>query len=352
MGALPSGTVTFLFTDIEGSTKLAQGFPDESPGLFARHNEILKGAFERHSGFIFEIIGDSFAAAFHSPVDALAAAKDAQAALLEENWSPAPIKVRMGIHIGPAQLQKGSSESPYAGYSTLALTQRVMSAGHGGQILLSHGAAKKIRDSLPEGTALRDLGRHQLKGINQPQKLFQVIADDLDANFPPLKCTPVPPSHRGEVFTLLDQITHGQLIGREEELSELEGFWHRAERGEGHLVLLSGEPGIGKTRLVEELIALADLRGGLILEGHFHPELGVTYLGIREALQDYLRSIPAEQARELIGSSAPEMVKLVQEVESIIPEITPNPPMGELEAERLRLFDHVTQFLIRLTRKT
>jgi transcriptional regulator with XRE-family HTH domain len=160
------------------------------------------------------------------------------------------------------------------------------------------------------------------------------------------------PSQRGAVFSLLDHIIRGQLIGREDELSQLEGFWNRAERGEGHLVLLSGEPGIGKTRMVEELSALAQLRGALVLEGHFHPELGVTYLGFREALQDYLRSIPSDQARAVIGTSAPELVKLVPEVESIIPNITPNLPMGELEAERLRLFDHVTQFLIRLTKKT
>src|SRR5262245_51212386 len=160
------------------------------------------------------------------------------------------------------------------------------------------------------------------------------------------------PSQRGAVFSLLDHIIRGQLIGREDELSQLESFWNRTERGEGHLVLLSGEPGIGKTRLVEELSAFANLRGALVLNGHFHPELGVTYLGFREALQDYLRSIPPDKARKVIGTSAPELVKLVPEVEAIIPNIIPNPPMGELEAERLRLFDHVTQFLIRLTKKT
>src|SRR5262245_3537267 len=170
-------------------------------------------------------------------------------------------------------------------------------------------------------------------------------------NLPP-QPTPFMGQEREAVFSLLDHIIRGQLIGREDELSQLEGFWNRAERGEGHLVLLSGEPGIGKTRLVEELSAFANLRGALVLNGHFHPELGVTYLGFREALQDYLRSIPPDKARKVIGTSAPELVKLVPEVEAIIPNIIPNPPMGELEAERLRLFDHVTQFLIRLTKKT
>jgi len=351
MSSLPSGIVTFLFTDIEGSTKIAQGFPDESEELFARHNEILNQSIEKHNGYIFQIVGDSVFAAFQDPEDAMNAALNAQRVLGTEPWSPAPIKVRMGIHNGPAQLQEMSSDSPYLGYSTLALTQRVMSAGHGGQILLSHGYAERVRERLPEEIGLRDLGRYQLKGINQPEHLFQIVTDDLEVNFPPLRSTLVKPSHRGEVFSLLDHIIRGQLIGREEELSQLESFWKRTERGEGHLLLLSGEPGIGKTRLVEELAAFAGLRGGLILEGHFHPELGVTYLGFREALQDYLRSLPPEQARDLIGSSAPELVKLVPDVGSIIPDITQNPPMGELEAERLRLFDHVTQFLIRLTRK-
>lgn len=352
MNTIPTGTVTFLFTDIEGSTKLAQEHPDEMPVLLARHHAILHQSIEMHNGFVFQVVGDSFSAAFNSASDALNAALDAQRQLQIELWTPAPIKVRMGIHTGVAQMQDESSGSRYSGYSTLALTQRVMSTGHGGQILLSNEMTEKVRGSLPEGAALRDLGRHQLKGINQPEHLFQVVADDLQTNFPPLKSTPVAPSHRGEVVSLLDHIIRGGLIGREDEIAHLEGFWSRAERGEGHLVLLSGEPGIGKTRLVEELSALAQLRGALVLEGHFHPELGVTYLGFREALQDYLRSIPADQARAVIGSSAPELVKLVPEVESIILNITPNPPMGELEAERLRLFDHVTQFLIRLTKKT
>jgi len=345
---LPSGTVTFLFTDIEGSTKLAQQYPDEMPSLLARHHEILNRTIETRNGNVFQIVGDSFSAAFHTPDDALSAALDAQRYLQNKSWSPAPIKVRMGLHTGFAERHADG----YRGYLTLARVQRVMSCGHGGQILLSLDVTEQVREQLPQGAGLRDLGWHYLKSISQAEHLFQLVTDDLPANFPPLKSTPVVPSMRKEVFSLLDHIVRGQLIGRESEISELEGFWNRAERGEGHLVLLSGEPGIGKTRLVEELTALATLRGALVLEGHFHPELGVTYLGLREALQDYLRSLPADQARAAIGSIAPELVKLVPEVEAIVGNITPNPPMGELEAERLRLFDHVTQFLIRLTKKT
>lgn len=348
MNHLPSGTITFLFTDIEGSTKLAQQYPDAMPTLLARHHEILEHSIQAHDGYVFQIIGDAFCVAFHSANDALNAALKAQRLLQNEAWSPAPMKVRMGLHTGLAERH----ENGYRGYLTLARVQRVMSCGHGGQILLSLDIAEQAREELPQGAGLRDLGQYHLKGISQAEHLFQLVTDDLPANFPPLRSTPVAPSMRKEVFSLLDHIVRGQLIGRESEMSELEGFWNRAERGEGHLVLLSGEPGVGKTRLLEELTAFAQLRGALVLEGHFHPELGVTYLGLREALQDYLRSLPADQARAAIGSTAPELVKLVPEVEAIVGNITLNPPMGELEAERLRLFDHVTQFLIRLTKKT
>ncbi len=151
---------------------------------------------------------------------------------------------------------------------------------------------------------------------------------------------------------LLDRMVRGRMVGRDKELAELRDFWNRAERGEGHMALLSGEPGIGKTRLAEELVVHARLRGALILKGHFHPELGLPYLGIREALRDYLRSRPPEAARADIGSTAPELVKLVPEVAEIVGEVAPNPPMSDLQAEQIRMFDHVTQFLLGLASRS
>ena len=114
----PSGTVTFLFTDIEGSTKLAQEHPQEMPELLARHNAILNQSIETHHGSVFRIVGDSFSAAFDTASDALNAALDAQRKLQNESWSPAPIKVRMGIHTGSAQWKddpQGQAAS-YEGY--------------------------------------------------------------------------------------------------------------------------------------------------------------------------------------------------------------------------------------------
>src|SRR5687768_4232342 len=151
VNSLPTGTVTFLFTDIEGSTKLAQEHPDAMPALLARHHEILHQSIQAHNGYVFQIIGDAFSAAFHTASDALKAALNAQQALSCEAWDPALIKVRMGIHTGAAQA--GAIEDRaggYVGYLTLTRVQRVMSLAHGGQILLSNAATELVRGELPE----------------------------------------------------------------------------------------------------------------------------------------------------------------------------------------------------------
>src|SRR6185436_13294766 len=171
--SLPTGTVTFLFTDIEGSTKLAQEYPDSMPVLLARHHDILHQSIQTHNGYVFQIVGDSFAVAFHSASDALNAALNAQRVLQNEAWTPAPIKVRMGIHTGAAQLQIDSNDNPYSGYATLASTQRIMSAGHGGQILISGATRELVRDGLPTNTELSDLGEKRLKDLLRPEHLFQ-----------------------------------------------------------------------------------------------------------------------------------------------------------------------------------
>src|SRR5512136_2899954 len=122
MSELPTGTVTFLFTDIEGSTTLAQQFPGELPTLLARHHAILQQAIEAHNGQVFQIIGDAFCAAFFTASDALNTALESQRVLHNEAWAPAPIKVRMGLHTGPAERH----ENEYRGYLTMVCVQRVM----------------------------------------------------------------------------------------------------------------------------------------------------------------------------------------------------------------------------------
>ena len=234
---LPTGTVTFLFTDIEGSTKLAQEYADALPALLARHKEILKQAIEAHNGFVFQVVGDSFSVAFDTAMNALKAASGAQRRLQNEEWSPAPIKVRMGIHTGAAQLADDSSiEGPYSGYTTLALTQRIMSAAHGGQILISKITHDLVWEQLSSDITLLDMGEHRLKDLLHPIHLYQVIADDLPTNFPPLKTLESFPHN------LPVQLT--SFIGREREMADAKQLLSNA-----HLLTLIGPGGTGKTRL-------------------------------------------------------------------------------------------------------
>jgi predicted ATPase/class 3 adenylate cyclase len=234
----PTGTVTFLFTDIEGSTRLSQQHPEAMPVLLARHNQILRETIEAHNGFVFQIIGDSFSAAFRSAGDAVLAALEVQRSLHREPWSPAPVKVRMGIHSGAAQasVDADSGEILYSGYTTLALTQRVMTAGHGGQILLSRIAQELTRDHLPAQAQLIDMGECSLKDILHPEQLYQLAVNDLPSEFPPLKTL--------ETFNhnLPTQLT--SFIGREKEIDELKKLI-----AEHRLITLTGSGGAGKTRL-------------------------------------------------------------------------------------------------------
>ncbi len=237
--AIPTGTVTFLYTDIEGSTRLAREYPGALTGLLARHHAILHGAVQAHGGYVFQVIGDAFCVAFHSAAEALGAAVDAQRALHSEPWAPAPVKVRMGLHTGRADYR---GDDHYDGYLTLSHVQRLMSAAHGGQVLLSLATAQLVIDELPAGISLRDMGERRLKDVVRAERIYQVVVPDLPADFPPIRTLD---AHR---HNLPAQIT--SFVGREKEMAELKRLLaaHR-------LVTLTGSGGAGKTRLSIEAAA-------------------------------------------------------------------------------------------------
>ncbi len=237
--AVPTGTVTFLYTDIEGSTRLAREYPDALTRLLARHHEILSRSVQDHGGYVFQIVGDAFCVAFHSAGDALHAAMQAQRALHSESWTPAPVKVRMGIHTGRAYYREAGH---YDGYLTLSHVQRLMSAAHGGQVLISQTTEELVRDELPAGLELRDMGERRLKDVVRPEHIYQVTVSDLPADFPPIGTLDA------SRHNLPAQIT--TFIGREKEMAELKELLaaHR-------LVTLTGAGGAGKTRLSLELAA-------------------------------------------------------------------------------------------------
>ena len=231
---LPAGTVTLLFTDIEGSTRLLQEVGPHYADILAEHRRLVRAALDAHSGQEVDTQGDAFFAAFTRAGDALAAAIQAQRALAAQRWPrDVTVRVRMGLHSGSPLPTEGG----YVGLD-VHRAARVGAAAHGGQILLSLAAAELVRDDLPAGASLRDLGEHQLKDLQRPERLFQLVLPDLPADFPPPRtierrgpALPVPPT---------------ALLGREHEVAAVRALL----LGEGvRLVTLTGPGGIGKTRL-------------------------------------------------------------------------------------------------------
>lgn len=335
---LPSGAVTFLFTDIEGSTPLYQNFPEAMPRAMTRHHEILQDAIRAHSGVVFNIIGDAFCAAFENAPDACRAALDAQRALRAENWRElGSLRVRMGLHTGNADAR----DDNYVSSLTLVRAQRVMSAGHGGQTLLSSATAELVQTSLPPNVTLRELGQFKLRGLQQPEPLYQIFAPDLPTDFAALRAVEM--TRAQEELTPLEQLVRGKIVGRDNELAQLQQQWDSIQNTRAHLILLSGEPGVGKTRLANELIAYAQSAGAPILRGGcYEYEATTPYLPFVEALRDWAHASSVETLRATLGDTASEIAKLAPEIETKLGALPPNPVLS-LNEERLRLFDSIAR---------
>jgi predicted ATPase/class 3 adenylate cyclase/Tfp pilus assembly protein PilF len=232
--------LTFLFTDIEGSTRLWESQPEAMRAALPRHEAILRQAIVAHEGSVFKTMGDAFCAVFTHAPNAAAAALDAQRSLRKESWGEiAALRVRMALHTGIAEAR----ESDYFG-PPLNRVMRLLAAGHGGQILLSHVTYELVREHLPEGGDLRDLGHHRLKDLQRPEQIYQLVATDLPA------ATPNPPLQTLEAgeHNLPLQLT--SFIGRERELTQVQG-----QLEQSRLVTLTGAGGCGKTRLALQLAA-------------------------------------------------------------------------------------------------
>jgi predicted ATPase/class 3 adenylate cyclase len=272
--SLPSGTVTFLFTDIEGSTKLWERYPDAMKTALARHDALLRGAIEAHGGYVFKTIGDAFCAAFATAPDALSAALAAQQSLSAQTWGETgPLRVRTALHTGAAEERGGDYFGP-----PLNRISRLLSSGHGGQILLSVATVELIRDALPEGASLRALGSHLLKDLQRPEQVFQLLHSDLPSNFPPLKSLDTLPNN------LPGQLT--SFIGREREIAEVKRLLATTR-----LLTLTGAGGCGKTRLALQAAAdsLDEFPGGVwlvelapISDPELAPQGVASALGVRE----------------------------------------------------------------------
>ena len=327
---LPQGVLTFLLTDIEGSTPLWERHGAAMGAALSRHQALIARAVAAHQGRLIKTQGegDSTLSVFVRASDAVAAALTLQRSLERQGW-PAGITLptRAALHTGEAELR----DRDYFGQA-LNRAARLRALGRGGQILLSRATAELVADQLPEGAGLVDVGSHLLKGLSRPENVFAVVHPDLAAPPPAL-------TQRAEHP---DRVA---FVGRRAEQVELGTALDRALGGQGQLVLIAGEAGIGKTRIAEELCAEARSREARVAWGRCREGAGApAYWPWRQALRAYAAGRPpAEVAAEL----GPEVAELTQ----LLPELAhlegSRRPATELDPEmaRFRLFDAMTACL-------
>jgi predicted ATPase/class 3 adenylate cyclase len=243
---LPAGTVTFLLTDIEGSTRLWETAPEAMEVALDQHNRLLAGVIEEHGGVVVTARGegDSFFAVFASAVAAVEAAGACQLALNREPWPEgAALRVRMGLHSGDAQIQEGD----YVDHAPINRCARVKSAGHGGQVLVTQATRDLAAGRLGGGFGLKRLGQFRLRDLAELELIYQLTHADLPADFPPIRTVAERPGNL--------PLPVSSFIGREGELEQA-----AAALGRGRVVTLTGPGGVGKTRLALQAAAGAAQR--------------------------------------------------------------------------------------------
>jgi len=327
-GELPEGTVTVLFTDVEGSTELTSRRGDEAAQEILRaQRELVRREVERHSGHEVKSLGDGFMVAFGSARRAVACAVAIERALEERSRSQ-PLEEQVRLRIGLNTGEAIQEEADLFGQAVNAAA-RIAAKAKGGQILVS----ETVRGVMGRTTDIElvDRGRFRLKGFPERWRLYEVVWQEERAVAPAL-------------------LERTPFVGRQAERAELRRCLDQAARGRGALVMIGGEPGVGKTRLAEELLLEARQRGLLTLTGHCYEMEGAPpYIPFVEILEATARIVPQEAFRQALGDSAPEVAKLMPELRRLFPDIAPPlelPP----EQERRYLFNSIQEFLARAGR--
>ncbi len=329
---LPTGTVTFLFTDIEGSTRLWERHPEAMRYALARHDAMVRGTIAARSGVVFATVGDEFRAAFRTASDAVAAAIQAQRALTAEPWPvEGGVRVRMALHTAGVSPEDGAYDG-----ATLGRIARLLAAGHGGQTLLSAATATLVRDAIPSGVALRDLGEHRLQAGGRAEHVHDLVGEGLRSTFLPLRTAELQPHNLPAL--------RGPLVGRTRETEELRELL--AEPGVS-LITLTGPGGTGKTKLALHVAAVV---AATFADGVFFVDLApiddprlviptlAGALGTRDAgeqplverLQDWLR----ERSALLLFDNFEQVVGAASDVAELL-DAAPN--VKALVTSRVRL---------------
>jgi predicted ATPase/class 3 adenylate cyclase len=316
-GPAPTGTVTFLFSDIEGSTRLVESLGPRYDEVLATHRAVMRAAFAANGGAERGTEGDSFFVAFSDATRAVAAAADATRALAATAWPDgATVRVRIGLHTGQGRLV----DDDYVGID-VHRAARIAAAGHGGQVLLSESTRILVERSLPEGLQLRDMGEHRLKDLPAPEHLYQLVIDGQRTDFPPLR------SLAPTVRNLPAQLT--TIVGRERDIAAVTDLLDRAP-----IVTVTGPGGTGKTRLVQEVartivgtdavdvvyVPLAALTEASLIPAEVLRALGLDVAAARDPVERLVEALGARRTRlvldnlEQLGEAGPVIRSLLDRV--------------------------------------
>jgi DNA-binding SARP family transcriptional activator len=331
---LPAGVVTFLFTDIEGSTRLWEREPEGMARALERHDELIARAVEASSGCLLKSKGegDSTLSVFRRASDAVACAAGLQAALTAASWPAGlELRVRVAVHTGEAH----ERDSDYFG-PALNRAARLRSLARGGATVVSQATTEIVHDRLPPELELVDVGRHELPGLSRPEHVFELRPR---AGAPPQEGAPVTAPTRLPLPRPLRAATDFPFVGRDRELARLHELWAQAPH-EVRAVIVGGEAGIGKTRLAAELARAVHDDGALVLYGRCDEGLAVPYQPFVEALRPAARVIGLDRLRAELGPQAPNLARLWPELEAL-----GEPPHVDPETDRYRLFEAVNALL-------
>jgi DNA-binding SARP family transcriptional activator len=327
-------TITFLLTDIEGSTAAWEAQADTMAVALARHDELVEQIVTSRGGRLIKTRGEGDAtfSVFERASAAAAAAIELQDAIFHEPWSlQDPMRIRVALHTGEVELRDGD----YFGRA-VNRAARLRSLAIGGQILCSGAIAELVIDALPDDVVLADLGMRQLRNLARPEHVFELR---LETAAPPQEANDAPIERPGLPAVLTGP---GPFVGRGRELEGLVSAWQTALAGGMHAVLIAGEPGVGKTRLAGEWSQQAYQQGAVVLYGRCDEDLGAPYQPFAEALRSLVPCLGAKRLRGLRGVEA--LLPLVPGLTDVLPDLAA-PTRADPETERYALFDAVVALL-------